>query len=201
MGSKRLPGKMFLPVNNKPMLLFMLDRLATVYNKNDLIVATSTNQLDDRIEDVCNENGYVCYRGSEENVFSRFRDLSQIYQDIDHFIRLTGDNPMVNLMLIKNILYAHVRGKHLFSSTREVTKENIVRYSPKGQSVDIMSTKTFIVIPECELSDFDKEHVIPIFYRMFKCNIFRPLNEDELISISVDELADYLKLKYIIKDI
>jgi spore coat polysaccharide biosynthesis protein SpsF len=197
MGSTRLPGKMLLPINNKPMLLYLLDRLSKVYTKDTIIVATSLKVIDNDLYDLCIENGYNCFRGSEHNVYSRFKDISELNLDVKHMIRLTGDNPFINLSLIQNILDFHLTNNSIFSSTREITNQVIKRYSPKGQTVDIINVKGFDYISDEELSDYDKEHVIPIFYRKFQYNIFKPENIDRLFAISIDEYSDYEKIKYI----
>lgn len=195
MGSTRLPGKMLLPINNKPMLLYLMDRLSKVFKKDSIIVATSLREIDNDLEVLCIENGYNCFRGSEHNVYSRFKDISEIYPDVKHMIRLTGDNPFININLIKGILDFHLANNSIFTSTREISNKVIKRYSPKGQSVDVININGFDNISDNELSDYDREHVIPIFYRKFQCNIFKPENIDRLLAISVDEYSDYEKIK------
>lgn len=195
MGSNRLPGKMLLPINKKPMLLYLMDRLSKVFKKDSIIVATSLREIDNDLEVLCVENGYNYFRGSEHNVYSRFKDIREIYSDVKHLIRLTGDNPFINLDLIQNIIDFHLTKNSIFSSTRVISNKVIKRYSPKGQSVDIINVKGFDYISDNELTDYDREHVIPIFYRKFQCNIFKPENINQLLEISIDEYSDYEKIK------
>jgi len=197
MGSQRLPGKMLLPINKKPMLLFLLDRLSQIFDKDSIIVATSLKQNDSKIYDLCQDNKYQCFRGSEKDVFSRFKEISKVYNEIDHIVRLTGDNPFINLDLIQNVLSFHLSNNSTFTSTREISDEIVKRYSPKGQSVDVMCVKGFNDIIESDLSYYDREHVIPIFYKKFQYHIFKPKNVERLLSLSIDSFTDYEKTKKI----
>ena len=53
MGSKRLPGKVMLKVNKKPMILHLVERIKKIKEINDVVVATTTNQKDDVLINFC----------------------------------------------------------------------------------------------------------------------------------------------------
>ena len=53
MSSKRLPGKVLIPIKGKPLLLYVIERVSFVDEIDQLIVSTSTNQSDDPIIDFC----------------------------------------------------------------------------------------------------------------------------------------------------
>ena len=195
MGSKRLPGKMLLLVNGKPLLLFLIDRLLKAHSKESIIVATSNEIIDDKIFSLCNQNDINCYRGSEKNVYSRYKEISELDTSVKNLIRLTGDNPLINLNLIADVFKDHIKNNSFFTSTREINNKVINRYSPKGQSVDIINTGAFKFVNENELTEYEKEHVIPVFYKTLNYYIHRPKNYKELLSISVDNHSDFEKLK------
>ena len=50
MSSERLPGKVLKEVNEKPLLLHQLERVARSKHVEKIVVATSTNPADDEIE-------------------------------------------------------------------------------------------------------------------------------------------------------
>lgn len=195
MGSRRLPGKMLLPVNGKPLLLFLIDRLLKEHEKKSIIVATSNKIIDDQIHLLCKKNNIYCYRGSEKNVYSRYKEISELDRNVKHLIRLTGDNPLINLKLITDVFEDHLKNNSFFTSTREINDNNITRYSPKGQSVDIINTDAFKFVKEDELTEFEKEHVIPVFYKKLNYYIHKPRNYNELLPISIDRYSDFKKLK------
>ena len=49
MGSKRLPGKVMLKVNKKPMIQHLVERINKVKEIKEVVVATTTNKKDDDI--------------------------------------------------------------------------------------------------------------------------------------------------------
>ena len=52
------------------------------------------------------------------------------------------------------------------TSTREILKDNSVqRYAPKGLSVDVIKGQSMLKIDGNSLNDFEREHVIPVFYK------------------------------------
>src|SRR3990167_10682690 len=71
MGSSRLAGKVLMPLGDSTVLQFMVNRVKVSTKIKDVIVATSTNPLDDAIEKVCRENDISLFRGDENNVLKR----------------------------------------------------------------------------------------------------------------------------------
>ncbi len=90
MGSSRLPGKSLKMILGKPTLELLLERLSLANNINQIVVATSKNSEDDAIENLCSKLGYVCYRGSSNNVLLR---ISRAADSVDAEIiaYITGD--------------------------------------------------------------------------------------------------------------
>ena len=70
-GSTRLPGKVLQDLGGRPLLRFMLDRLADLH-VDELVVATSTLDRDDAVVDIAFDAGRQVVRGSETDVLDRF---------------------------------------------------------------------------------------------------------------------------------
>lgn len=91
LGSTRLPGKILLPFyEGKSILELMIDKLSVV-SKN-IVLATSTNELDNGLELFAKKHCIVCFRGDENDVLSRFIDAAS-ENDVRHLIRVCSDNP------------------------------------------------------------------------------------------------------------
>ena len=58
MGSTRLPNKVLTEIENKPLLKHVMERCSNA-NVHDIIIATSTNEENDSIENFCKINGYA----------------------------------------------------------------------------------------------------------------------------------------------
>ena len=75
-GSTRLPGKVLQDLGGRPLLRFMLDRLADL-RVDELVVATSTLDRDDAVADIARDAGRQVVRGSEADVLGRFVDRAR----------------------------------------------------------------------------------------------------------------------------
>ena len=196
MGSTRLPGKMAKLINGKPLIIFLLERLSEKFDKKDIVVLTSNLRIDDVLDDICKTQNFKVFRGEEKNVFNRYK--SYITENIninEPIVRLTGDNLLIDLDLISEVLKYHELKASVFTSTREIdSNNNVIRYLPKGQSVDVFNSDCFKQIDEDKLSDYDREHVIPIFYRVFPVNLFKNYLVDEKYHLSIDTEYDYKRL-------
>lgn len=99
MSSKRLPGKVMMPIMGKPMLLHQIERLQKCKNIDRIVVATSTELEDAKIVDMCIENNIAYYIGKLNDVVDRFKQCADCFQ-ADIILRFTGDCPLVHSLYV-----------------------------------------------------------------------------------------------------
>lgn len=101
-GSTRLPKKVTRAFYRKQTILEII-----ISNLKELglhiIVATTTNKLDDEIVNTCKDNNVEFYRGSEDNVLSRFIDVIKNRKE-KYVIRVCADNPFLDLSLVRELI-------------------------------------------------------------------------------------------------
>ncbi len=71
MASTRLPGKVLVPVAGRPVLQYLLERVARSTGIDEAIIATSVERDDDAIAAFCRTRRVPCVRGPLENVAVR----------------------------------------------------------------------------------------------------------------------------------
>lgn len=103
MGSSRLPGKVLKKIGNKTLLEHIIFRLERLKNIAKVVIATSSEEIDDIIEEFCKKSGVVCFRGSETNVLERYY-LCAKQHGFDEIVRLTADNPFVDIEELDNLI-------------------------------------------------------------------------------------------------
>ncbi len=103
MGSTRLPGKTMAPLLGKPLLYRVLERIRQARTVNEVVVATSINPADDVIASWCEQEGYSCYRGSEDNVLSRVVEAARHYS-ATVVVQLGADCPLYDPELIDELV-------------------------------------------------------------------------------------------------
>lgn len=95
-GSSRLPNKMLRVFHEgKCLLELVLNRLVEAGFKDKLLVVTSLHANDDVLANLVREMGLRCFRGSEENVLSRFIAGAESI-GIKKVIRVCADNPFLS---------------------------------------------------------------------------------------------------------
>jgi spore coat polysaccharide biosynthesis protein SpsF len=95
MGSIRLPGKALIPIEGKPLLRRLCNRVSRSRRADALVVATSDQPADDSIEAACRAWGVPVFRGSERDPLTRLLGAAQRYALV-LLVRVTGDNPLTD---------------------------------------------------------------------------------------------------------
>ena len=105
-GSTRLPGKMAMNFFDEMTLLeVILKKLSIVAKENQipLILATTTNAVDDELQEIAESMQVKTFRGSESDVLNRFISCSKEFE-LDRIIRVCGDNPFLLLHDLRQLL-------------------------------------------------------------------------------------------------
>lgn len=160
MGSSRLPGKVLMELAGRPMLRFMLDRLAplTTLGVERVVVATSTDPRDDPVEETARGAGVAVVRGSEHDVLSRYVEALDAFPATT-VVRLTADCPLADPRLVVAVIDRHREAKADF------TCNVLPRTFPKGLDVEVVDADA-LRAAHAEAGDpVEREHVTPFFYR------------------------------------
>jgi spore coat polysaccharide biosynthesis protein SpsF len=157
MGSTRLPGKVLAPLNGRPMLRFMLDRLAS-RPVGQVVVATSELDRDDPIAREAHNAGIPVVRGAEQDVLARFvRALEN--HPADAVVRLTADCPLVDPSIVVAVAEEHSR------YAADYTTNVLPRTFPKGLDVEVISASALRDAHDRAVDPAEREHVTPYLYR------------------------------------
>lgn len=113
--SSRLPGKVLKDILGAPMLLRQIERVKRAEKIDKLVIATSTESSDNPLENLCSENGMSCFRGSLNDVLDRFYKAALPFKP-EHVVRLTGDCPLADPVLIDRLIQYHLDGRFDYSS-------------------------------------------------------------------------------------
>lgn len=117
MNSTRLPGKVLMNLHGKPILAHIIDRIHELKMDLPIIIITSDTTKDDLIEDFCTQNSVLFFRGEECDVLDRYYRAAK-YFNLEHIVRLTGDNPLVDSVNLKNLLTEHLTYDADYSSNK-----------------------------------------------------------------------------------
>ena len=93
--STRLPKKLLLEINGKPIISHMIDRLKLANKINEIIICSSTNEQDMPLADIASKNGIKCYFGDPDDVLARLLEAADKF-NLDYILNITADCPFVD---------------------------------------------------------------------------------------------------------
>lgn len=133
-GASRLPGKVLLDIEGEPMLVRVVERTKRAKSLTEILVATSLEKEDDPIEQLCAAQGYICYRGSQQDVLDRYYQAARTYS-ADVVVRITADCPVIDPLVIDQTVAAFWGyGKNLISEAdrrRQIPSPTEISSPPK----------------------------------------------------------------------
>jgi spore coat polysaccharide biosynthesis protein SpsF (cytidylyltransferase family) len=151
--STRLPGKVLLKLNGKPMISWQIQRIKNSKRIDHLVVATSTDRTDDELVSVLQEYEVDVYRGSLKDVHSRFLNVVLKYPHADLIVRLTGDCPLVMPDLIDQMV------NYFESNDFDYLSNCLTPSYPDGLDIEVFSAQSFFKLSSLSLSEKETEHV------------------------------------------
>ena len=189
--STRLPNKVLLPLpygSNTTVLEQVINRVRKSKLVNNIVVATTINKTDDKIEQLCDEMGIIISRGSEDNVLERYYNAAKD-NNAGVVIRITSDCPFVDWEIIDKVISKHMEEKNDYTS-------NVLELTyPDGIDVEVFN---FNVLEEAYLNAteiIEKEHVTPYIYKTkkdkFKISCLQYKENYSHIRITLDTEQDY----------
>jgi spore coat polysaccharide biosynthesis protein SpsF len=194
MGSDRLPGKtlMSIPLASEvALLLRIINSLKKTKLNYKIVVATSNSKENDSIVEFCEKNRIDFYRGDEEHVLSRFIAVNK-KNNFDCIVRLTGDNPILDIKILDNVIKSHLKNKNDYTKTNNL---------PLGMNFEVLSPNSLDKMEDVELKD-EQEHVTLHIVRSEKFrketisfNIPQELTD---LRLTVDYASDFILISTVI---
>jgi len=154
LGSTRLPNKVLAPIGDVPLIEFLLGRLSKSERISEIVLATSTNEINDQLSAVVENLGFQVIRGSENDVLQRYVDAAAA-TNADVVIRITGDCPFVDPQLIDEML-----GDFISSNIDYMSNTDPPTF-PDGFDIEIFKMSALLQSAEIATSPFEREHVTP----------------------------------------
>ena len=189
--SNRLPGKALMEIGGKPILQYIIERISQVVDTEKIVIATSVENSDDKIEQFAQKTGINCFRGSLDNVAERFFEAGK-NKKWDYIVRINGDNIFLDMITIAKT------GKYDFITN---VKD---RTFPKGMSIEILKLSYFeSLLLQINKEEKYKEHVTLYAYDYPSDNNFYYMNsllpEASGIQMALDTKEDFERTEQIIQ--
>jgi spore coat polysaccharide biosynthesis protein SpsF len=187
MGSTRLPGKVMMKLANKTVLEHVVQRVGKSDEVDEIVIATTNKKDDDLIVREAERLGVKYYRGSEEDVLSRYYYAAKENR-ADIVVRITSDCPMIDSDLINNII-------SLFKISRcDYLSNTLKRTYPRGLDCEVFSFETLAIAFHNAMKKYQREHVTPYIYEnehIFNIQQFMDSEDHSYLRCTLDTKEDY----------
>lgn len=194
--STRLPAKHFMEINASRIIDTQYKNVNNCVKGVEVIYAIPDTKENDLLATYLESNNINFYRGSEHNVYQRIVDIAS-KEKADWLIRINGDNVFHVQDLFEQVVDEINNDKY------DLVTNVYPRSYPAGCSIEAIRASVFIAEHEnSNLTDEDKEHVMPFFYRTLddskiKNILLIPACDGE--SLALDTRADYEAISFIAK--
>jgi len=161
LASSRLPGKVLKEISGRPMLEWVMIRVARARSIDQVVIATTDDPSDDAIIELAEQKGWSFYRGSQFDVLDRFYHAAKKFS-ADVVVRITADCPLIDPDLIDLTLQEfHATGVD-FAANRLPPPWK--RTFPIGLDTEVCSFDALRQAWEKADQPFEREHVMPYLY-------------------------------------
>lgn len=164
-GSTRLPAKVMKKIQGKTVLEHVIERVKQSKLIDEIIVATTLNEKDSLIENESLRCGVKVFRGSEDDVLARYYYAAKKY-DLNVVVRITSDCPLIDPIVIDNIIELYLRNK--FDIISNASGNQLDRTFPRGLDTEVFSFDILESAHNNAQQKYQREHVTPYIYENAK---------------------------------
>jgi spore coat polysaccharide biosynthesis protein SpsF len=135
MGSERLPGRPGMPLARAPLVVRQIERMARARRVDQIVVSTTTDDLDDALEAVVRREAIAVHRGPPQDELARLAGALAAHP-ADHVVRVGDDSPLIDPELIDATI-----ALHLSEQADHTTNRSPGAAYPAGQGVEVITAE------------------------------------------------------------
>jgi spore coat polysaccharide biosynthesis protein SpsF len=151
-GSKRLPRKVVADLCGRPLLAWLVERVAPSRLTSGLVVATTTETADDPVEALCDELGTACFRGHPTDVLDRFVATTRAH-GASAVVRLSGDSPLLDHGAVDAVVEAWQHGR------ADIAENHRYGGWPVGTAIEVVTADALAHMADEADDPRHREHV------------------------------------------
>ncbi len=193
MTSSRLPGKVMMEIQGRPVIDYLFERLSFCRKLQTVVLATTTNREDDPVIEYSQQKGIPFFRGSEHDVLDRYYQAALRF-GITHIMRITGDCPLLDPDICDRLIEAYLNEQVDYIVTAQTYAE--------GLDCEVFSFEALETAWKDAKLQTEREYVTQYFHNHsdhFKMSILPSEKDDSKYRFTVDEKEDFVVVKAILE--
>lgn len=187
MTSTRLPGKVLMLLNNKPVLQVMIERLADL--KPHIIIATTNDGTEQPIVELCQKLDVKYYQGDTNNVLERYYLAAKQFGATNNtsVVRLTSDCPLIDYELTKQCI------NEFKYNAYDMVSLGPHSGFPRGLDVCVFGFQSLETTHAKATANADREHVTcgMAKFENMNCYVISAKHDMTHYRLTLDEPDDY----------
>ncbi len=188
LGSTRLPNKVLRDVEGRTMIERVVARVEQSEQTDEIVIATTESSSDQPLVDFCNSRRWNVFRGSENDVLSRYVGAATAFS-ADQIVRITSDCPLIDPGLIDDVIQVSKIGIQVDYCCNFYP----LRRYPRGLDCEVLTFETLNRIDRLATQPDYREHVTLYAYRnarQFLMGSVTGENDDSNLRWTVDTDGD-----------
>ncbi len=161
MGSTRLPGKIMKDLFGKSVLAHVIERVKQIKSIDDIVIATTILERDDVVVQEAQSQGARVFRGSEDDVLSRYYHAAKKY-DARSVVRITSDCPLIDPFVSDKIIACFQKNE--YDLVTNAGSDLAQRTYPRGLDTEVFSFQALEEAFNKAAERYQREHVTPYIY-------------------------------------
>ena len=150
-----------LDLCGKPVIQHVIERISQSKEIDDIVIATTTLEQDKIIVKEAERNCVKWFRGSEEDVLSRYYHAAK-ENNLEIVVRVTSDCPLIDPYVTDNIVRYFKENKH--DIVTNASADLRTRTYPRGLDTEVFSFKALEDAFNNAREKYQREHVTPYLY-------------------------------------
>lgn len=191
-GSSRLPGKVCMSLQGKPVIQWVVERVQKSSHVEDALVLTSIQKENLPLVELCAGRGIRVFAGAEEDVLDRYYQAAKLLAP-EYIIRVTADCPCYDWRVLDAAIEAMPSAADYCADFSETL--------PDGYDIEIIRFSALQQAWQAAALPSEREHVTPYIKahpELFRlCNFSSPVEGVGHLRLTLDEPADFEVLDHV----
>ncbi|KAA2243540.1 acylneuraminate cytidylyltransferase [Chitinophaga agrisoli] len=159
MGSSRLPGKVMMPILDRPLFVRQVERVRAASLTGTIVVAATVDPADDIIAATCEQEGILCYRGDVADLLDRHYQVG-LQHAADVVIKIPSDCPLIDPAVIDKVIGFYLDNKAQYDYVSNLHPASY----PDGNDVEVMSFAALEETWKQADKQLEREHTTPYIW-------------------------------------
>jgi spore coat polysaccharide biosynthesis protein SpsF len=148
-----------MPLAGKSLFVQQVRRVQAAFLSGQVVVATTMDGTDDRIVEICEEEGIECYRGHATDLLDRHYRAA-LHYGADIVLKVPSDCPLIDPDIIDRTIAYYLENENDYDF---VSNLHPATY-PDGNDVEIMTMATLQEAHAHASSQMEREHTTPYIW-------------------------------------